>query len=429
MAAPLHIDRPGTTKADVLWAAERNDVALLQRLLDEGAHPDTSGPNGRCGLHLAAYLGHLPAIALLLERHADANVSDMTGSTPLHDAAQAGHTEVAEALLRAGACATTKNLVGITPVEIAYQRNHEATLKVLSAQAASAGLSFAKTLKAEQEETTEWWERQQPKAAELPPEAYNRRRSLVSGVSSEALPQGHGGGTPPSSPSRSRFSSDSAPLSPTPGSPQRQFARALSVGTATSPSTPLPPPSSPGRSRFASDESYQPQLAPPQPRLLQVTEDDMRGRSRSMPSLNTSPLAGRRHSQHAQHAQQYGVHHPQQSPARHLPQPRSSPAMLLTPPRPGGVPGSRSAEDVRHARHPMGPGGGSPTWVVSQHATPPVFRSPMPVRKPSLSEQVERLTALHLSGQMSDTEYAAQRRRLALTTATTDSGGASPVYG
>jgi len=64
-------------------AAERGDVAAVEKLLDEGADVNARDEGGASPLHAAAFAGHRNVIRLLIKRGADINLEDNDGDTPL----------------------------------------------------------------------------------------------------------------------------------------------------------------------------------------------------------------------------------------------------------------------------------------------------------------------------------------------------------
>ena len=116
----------GQSKEDAMFIAiSRNNIALVQKLLNEGVKPDAviGVRYGDRPLHVAAYYGRYEITALLLARGANVNAL-MTGGnarTPLLNAIWKANNEVAKLLLQHGADATITTLSGQTPCQFARQ--------------------------------------------------------------------------------------------------------------------------------------------------------------------------------------------------------------------------------------------------------------------------------------------------------------------
>ena len=106
-APPTARDRVGRTALHI--AAERGDVATIDRLLKAGANVNVQERSdeprstdwGNTPLHLAARDGQLAAVQLLLDRGANVNARNDRGVTPLHRSI--GHPQVTQYLLQHGA--------------------------------------------------------------------------------------------------------------------------------------------------------------------------------------------------------------------------------------------------------------------------------------------------------------------------------------
>lgn len=95
---------------DVHGAARSGDAAALEVAI--AADPKAvkaTDKHSRTPLHLAAWAGHVKAVAVLCEASADVHVPAMDGITALHFAAQQGHDDVCKELLKRGAKVNVKD--------------------------------------------------------------------------------------------------------------------------------------------------------------------------------------------------------------------------------------------------------------------------------------------------------------------------------
>ncbi|XP_014690882.1 ankyrin repeat domain-containing protein 49 [Equus asinus] len=117
----------------LLWAAEKNRLATVQRLLSEKAtHVNTRDEDEYTPLHRAAYGGHLDVVRELIAQGADVHAVTVDGWTPLHSACKWNNTRVASFLLQhdADINAQTKGL--LTPLHLAAgNRDSKDTLELL----------------------------------------------------------------------------------------------------------------------------------------------------------------------------------------------------------------------------------------------------------------------------------------------------------
>ncbi|XP_008049662.1 ankyrin repeat domain-containing protein 49 [Carlito syrichta] len=117
----------------LLWAAEKNRLTTVRRLLSEKAtHVNTRDEDAYTPLHRAAYSGHMDIVRELVAQGADVHAVTVDGWTPLHSACKWNHARVASFLLQhdADINAPTKGL--LTPLHLAAgSRNSKDTLELL----------------------------------------------------------------------------------------------------------------------------------------------------------------------------------------------------------------------------------------------------------------------------------------------------------
>eukprot|EP00775_Hariotina_reticulata_P006152 gene6152-6389_t len=88
---------------ELLSAASRGRVSMVQKLLERGCPPDACDYDKRTGLMLAAANGHGVVVSLLLSAGANPNARDNLGGSPLLEAVKGGNTAVLSQLVAAGA--------------------------------------------------------------------------------------------------------------------------------------------------------------------------------------------------------------------------------------------------------------------------------------------------------------------------------------
>ena len=114
------------------------DLESARALIDAGidiqeldTRPGIAGGNGRRPLNHAALRNNVEMIDLLLDAGAEINKPNNSGFTPLHHAAEAGSVDAARRLIERGADLTLITRGAATPRDIAEITNHPEVLKVL----------------------------------------------------------------------------------------------------------------------------------------------------------------------------------------------------------------------------------------------------------------------------------------------------------
>ena len=119
-------------------AVRKNDLPMIEVLLDAGADVDARDGGGGTPLHVAAnYSDKLAVSKVLLAAGADVNARDSNWNTPLHELARFNHplgdqsVELARILIDAGANVETRQRHGNTPLHYAARREEIPIVEVL----------------------------------------------------------------------------------------------------------------------------------------------------------------------------------------------------------------------------------------------------------------------------------------------------------
>jgi ankyrin repeat protein len=128
-------DRPGTDEALLDYAAEQNQTAIAQFLIEHGARVNAvqhQGANaGYSALHRAAVADAADVAGLLLAHGAEVNIHGPLGVTPLILAASNGSRRTAEVLLKHGADVLTPDGHSDTALSLASAHNDTDLVKQL----------------------------------------------------------------------------------------------------------------------------------------------------------------------------------------------------------------------------------------------------------------------------------------------------------
>ncbi|XP_053872985.1 ankyrin repeat domain-containing protein 49 [Malaclemys terrapin pileata] len=117
----------------LLWAAEKNRLSTVQRLLSQKLAPvNIQDEDQYTPLHRAAYSGHIDVVRELIAHGADVHALTVDGWTPLHSACKWNNTTVASFLLQHGADINAQTNGLLTPLHLAAgNRGSKETLELL----------------------------------------------------------------------------------------------------------------------------------------------------------------------------------------------------------------------------------------------------------------------------------------------------------
>ncbi|VDO34770.1 unnamed protein product [Haemonchus placei] len=124
----------------LLEATGRADAAEVERLLREGANPNSHNEDGLTPLHQCAIDDNQQIMLLLLSHGADVNAQDTEQWTPLHAAACCAHINVVKILIAHGANLLAVNADGNMPYDIC---DDETTLDAIESEMAARGITQA----------------------------------------------------------------------------------------------------------------------------------------------------------------------------------------------------------------------------------------------------------------------------------------------
>src|SRR5262245_14904056 len=119
--------------APLSLAITNGNSAMVDRLLQAGADPNTTLPGGETALMTAARVGKLPTVKALIARGATVDAKDEKhGQTALMWAAAEGHAPVVEMLVELGADYKARLATsGMTPLLFAVREGHGDVVRVL----------------------------------------------------------------------------------------------------------------------------------------------------------------------------------------------------------------------------------------------------------------------------------------------------------
>jgi ankyrin repeat protein len=118
-------------RTPLLIATAKQDGAMVQRLLDEGANPDLADANGTTPLLVAISQQDGAVAQRLLDRKADVNIADASGTTPLLKATMQHDAATVQRLLDSGANVDMADRNGTTPIMVAATYDNGELLRAL----------------------------------------------------------------------------------------------------------------------------------------------------------------------------------------------------------------------------------------------------------------------------------------------------------
>lgn len=128
----------------MITAIDKNDIAIVKRLLKSGIDLNKSPDTRVVPLTHAAKKGRLVIAKLLIEAGASVNGAKSDSMTPLTMASKQGHTEVIKVLLSAGADVEKESAWGETALMCAAGKGHVDAVKVLIAAGAKINHTLGK---------------------------------------------------------------------------------------------------------------------------------------------------------------------------------------------------------------------------------------------------------------------------------------------
>ncbi|MBM3727915.1 MAG: hypothetical protein FJW40_21130 [Acidobacteria bacterium] len=131
----LLLERGASATAALAAAVWRNDVPLIEILLDHGAVINEARDETKPLLNQMIRWGQVAQSLWLLDRGASPDIPDERGWTALHQAVSRGNDRMLRACLDAGANRTAQDRDGLTPLDLARRLGR---LKIIPALAATA---------------------------------------------------------------------------------------------------------------------------------------------------------------------------------------------------------------------------------------------------------------------------------------------------
>lgn len=142
-------------KGDALFvAAEKGEIATVQKFLDGGGDVNAADKNKLTLLNWAAYGGSLDLVKILVAKGADVNAhANPKAWTPLMNASATGFALVATFLLDHGAQVNTLDADGYSPLSFAAEKKHPDIVRLLLARGADGGNALVMMARTKQIDT------------------------------------------------------------------------------------------------------------------------------------------------------------------------------------------------------------------------------------------------------------------------------------
>jgi len=132
------IGGPNVRDPRIVDAAEKQDMAAVRTLLEEGFDANSTKPDGSTALHWAAHWDDVATAEVLINEGANVNIANEYGATPLSLACTNGNPAMVAALLDAGANTNTAAPSGETPLMRCARTGSAEAVKALLSHGAEA---------------------------------------------------------------------------------------------------------------------------------------------------------------------------------------------------------------------------------------------------------------------------------------------------
>ena len=116
----------------LLKAVKDGNIALVQKLLDDGTDVNIQDNDGSTALTMASTYRHIDIVKLLLNHGANPNIQNFDGGTALMKASLHGRTNIIELLLNRGADPNIQNIRGDTALVWASYYGHTDIVNLLT---------------------------------------------------------------------------------------------------------------------------------------------------------------------------------------------------------------------------------------------------------------------------------------------------------
>ena len=132
LASGAKVDSPDHRGVTLLVSMGFFDPTVSTILVEAGANPNASDPEGQTALMKAAAHGLKETVKVLIDHHAEINQKDMSGRTALMHAAAGRHSTAIPLLLENGADPTARDTDGQSALDLADKSNDLGAIAMLS---------------------------------------------------------------------------------------------------------------------------------------------------------------------------------------------------------------------------------------------------------------------------------------------------------